>query len=108
MYYDGTKILSKMDINGNKPELYIVTTNRTGGKTTWFSRYLVNRFLKGGEKFCLLYRYSYELSDVSEKFFKDVQGLFFPNYNMSDKSRCKGTFKELFLNNKPCGYARGY
>jgi hypothetical protein len=105
MYYDGTKILSKMDVNGNKPELYLVTTNRTGGKTTWFSRYLVNRFLKYGEKFCLLYRYSYELSDVSEKFFKDIQGLFFPNYNMTDKSRCKGAFKELFLNDKPCGYA---
>ena len=47
MYYDGTKILTKMDINGNKPELYIVTTNRTGGKTTWFSRYLVNRYNTG-------------------------------------------------------------
>jgi hypothetical protein len=32
-YYDGTRILSLMDINGNKPELYLITTNRTGGKT---------------------------------------------------------------------------
>lgn len=105
MYYSGTKILSMKDINGLTPELFLITTNRTGGKTTWFSKLLVNRFFKRNEKFCLLYRYSYELSDVSEKFFKDIQGLFFPNHNMMDKSRCKGTFKELFIDDKPCGYA---
>lgn len=26
-YYDGTKLLSMKDINGNKPELYLCTTN---------------------------------------------------------------------------------
>ena len=33
-YYDGTKLLSMKDLDGNKPEVYMVTTNRTGGKTT--------------------------------------------------------------------------
>ena len=45
-YYDGTKLLSLLDINGKKPELYMVTTNRTGGKTTWFSSFLVRKFIK--------------------------------------------------------------
>lgn len=36
-YYDGTKLLSMKDLNGREPELFMVTTNRTGGKTTWFS-----------------------------------------------------------------------
>ena len=49
-YYDGTKLLSLSDINGDKPELYLCTTNRTGGKTTYFGRYCVNRFIKHGEK----------------------------------------------------------
>ena len=57
-YYDGTKILSMKDINGKDPEIYIVTTNRTGGKTTYFGRLVVNRFFKKGEKFCLIYRYN--------------------------------------------------
>ena len=46
IYYDGTKLLSLKDIDGNQPEIYLCTTNRTGGKTTYFSRLLVNRFLK--------------------------------------------------------------
>ena len=68
-YYDGTKLLSMKDINGKNPELFMVTTNRTGGKTTWFNRYLVKKFKNGQGKFCLIYRFNYELSDVVEKFF---------------------------------------
>lgn len=104
-YYDGTKLLSMLDINGNKPEIYMCTTNRTGGKTTYFGRLCVNRFLDKGEKFGLLYRYNYELDDIVEKFYKDLGSLFFPNYSMASKRRAKGTFQELFLNDKSCGYA---
>ena len=53
-YYDGTKLLSLSDVNGNKPELYFAVGNRSGGKTTYFNRLLVNRFKKRGEKFLLL------------------------------------------------------
>ena len=37
-YYDGTKLLSMQDMNGNKPEIYISTSNRSAGKTTYFNR----------------------------------------------------------------------
>jgi len=114
-YYDGTKLLSMMDINGNKPEIYLVTSNRTAGKTTYFGRYLVNKFIKENKKFCLLYRFSYELDDCATKFFKDIQTLFFPVYDMRSESRSKGMYHELFLIDKtyddndeegvPCGYA---
>ena len=104
-YYDGTKLLSMLDINGNKPEIYMCTTNRTGGKTTYFGRLCINRFLNKGEKFGLLYRYNYELDDIVDKFYKDLGSLFFPTYTMQSKRRAKGTFQELFLNDKSCGYA---
>ena len=111
-YYDGAKLLSMKDINGNKPEIYLCTTNRTGGKTTYFSRYMVNRFINHGEKFMLLYRFGNELNQISDKFFKDIQCLFFPNYIMSEKKQSKGKYIELFLakkdeanNQKSCGYA---
>lgn len=104
-YYDGTKLLSLMDINGNRPEIYICTTNRTGGKTTYFSRLLVNKYIQNKEKFCLIYRFNYELDNVSEKFFKDINTLFFPEYEMTSKRQASGIFHELFLNEMSCGYA---
>lgn len=104
-YYDGTKLLSLKDINGNQPEIYMVTTNRTGGKTTYFGRLCVNRFLKNGEKFGLIYRYNYELDDCAEKFYKDIGSLFFKGTTMTSKRRAKGIFHELFIDDKPCGYA---
>lgn len=104
-YYDGTKILSLKDINGDDPDIYIITSNRSAGKTTFFARYFVNRFLKHGEKFALFYRYNYELSDVADKFFKEIKFLFFPKLTMTSKARAKGIYHELFINDKPCGYA---
>lgn len=104
-FYDGTKLLSMKDLNGDTPEIYMCTTNRSGGKTTYFSRLCVNRFKDKGEKFCLVYRYNYELDDCAEKFFKDIQGLFFPTDVMTSKRKASGIFHELFLNEKSCGYA---
>ena len=104
-YYDGTKLLSMMDINGNKPEIYMCTTNRTGGKTTYFGRLCINRFLDKEEKFALIYRYNYELDDIVDKFYKDLGSLFFPSHVMTSKRRASGIFHELFLDDKSCGYA---
>ena len=53
-YYDGTKLLSMKDINGKTPEIFMCTTNRTGGKTTYFGRLCVNRFKDKKEKFALI------------------------------------------------------
>lgn len=104
-YYDGTKLLNSLDINKKKPEIYICTSNRTAGKTTYFNRFVVNRFLKHNEKFCLLYRFKYELDSVSDKFFKDIRNLFFRDYDMTSKKKAKGIFHEMYLNDIHCGYA---
>lgn len=104
-YYDGTKLLSLLDLDGKQPDIYISTSNRNAGKTTYFSRLLVNRFLKRKELFGLFYRYNYELSDVSDKFFSEIKDLFFPEYTMTSKSRAKGIYHELYLNGELCGYA---
>ena len=104
-YYDGTKLLSLSDINGAKPELYLCTTNRTGGKTTWFSRFVVNKFFKGDGKFGLVYRFNYEVDDCADKFFKDIGGLFFPTHTMTSKRKASGSYHELYLDGVSCGYA---
>ena len=99
-YYDGTKLLSLMDKNGCKPEIYICTTNRSGGKTVYFSRLLVNRFKDKGEKFCLVYRYNYELDECADKFFKDIKNLFFQDSNMTSLKKCEYFFKVSALFNE--------
>ena len=104
-FYDGTKLLSMMDINGNKPEIYICTSNRSAGKTTYYNRYAVNKFKKNNEKFMLIYRYNYELDDCADKFFKDIESLFFHGDVMTSKRKASGIFHELFLNGDSCGYA---
>lgn len=113
-YYDGTKLLSLSDINGEKPEIYMCTTNRTGGKTTYFSKMLVNRWKKYDEKFMLISRFSYEMSDIEDKFFKDINCLFFKDYQMTAKRKADGVYYELFIckewenpdeDGKSCGYA---
>lgn len=104
-YYDGTKLLSLSDINGNKPEIYICTSNRSAGKTTFFSRLCVNKFIKRKEKFMLVYRFNYELDECANKFFKDISTLFFKDYVLTSKRCASGSYHELFLNDLSCGYA---
>lgn len=104
-YYDGTKLLSLKDIKGKTPEVFMCTSNRSAGKTTYFNRLVVNRFIKRGEKFALLYRFNYELDGCDEKFFKDIKELFFTEYDMTAAKKMKGIYQELYLNEEPCGYA---
>lgn len=103
-FYDGTKLLSMKDINGLTPEIFISTSNRSAGKTTYFGRMVVNRFKKQGKKFCLLYRFNYELTGCAQQFFKDIGQLFFKGDEMTEVKRANGVFVELFLNKKSCGY----
>lgn len=65
----------------------------------------MNKFFRDGEKFMLLYRFDYELDGVEEKFYKDIGSLFFDGTTMSSKSKARGCYKELYINEKPCGYA---
>lgn len=104
-YYNGAKLLSMKDARGLDPEIYICTSNRTAGKTTFFNRKLINGFKKKGRKFAVLYRYISELDDCSSKFFKDIGGLFFPGDVLYSKGRAKGVYHELFLNGISCGFA---
>lgn len=115
-FYDGTKLLSMKDLNGETPEIFMCTSNRSAGKTTYFGRLLMNRWFKDRKKFCLVYRFNYELDGVADKFFKDIQYLFFPDWRMQSKRMANGIFHSLFVARKDaddkdatawdnCGYA---
>lgn len=104
-YYDGTKILSMLDIERNKPAIRFISGNRTAGKTYFVSRMIVRRFLKTGRKFMLLYRFNNELEGVADSFFKDLGSIEWPDKVMGDAWIGNGLFKELYLDGVPCGYA---
>lgn len=104
-YYDGTKLLSMKDLYGKTPEIFICSGNNTAGKTTYFSRLILNKFIQGAGKFMIINRFNYELDECAPKFFKDIGSLFFKDGNMTSKRRAEGTFHELFYNSVSCGYA---
>lgn len=110
-YYDGTKLLSMKDLDGNTPEIFMVTSNRTGGKTTYFSRMIFKKFITKGEKFMIEYRFKEELDGCANKFFKDINALFFPEYEMMSKKMANGAYHELYCREvghefwDNCGYA---
>ena len=105
LYYDGVKLLSLKDCDGLTPAVYVSETNRSGGKTTYFSRYLINRFLKHNEQFILLYRMENELKDVHVKFFEDeLQELFFPDHEMTSSYHKGDGFCTLMLDGVECGF----
>lgn len=104
-HYDGSKLLSILDINGKKPSIYISATNRSAGKTTFFNRLLVNNFLKNGTEFMLFYRYKKELYEVSTKFFGEIGRLFFKNHTMREDGGKDRPYKTLILDDNVCGYA---
>lgn len=104
-YYDGTKLLSLLDLDNRKPELFLCCSNRSAGKTTYFGRWFIKRFLEKKEKFGLIYRYNYELSDIGDKFFHELQTLFFPDIKVTSKNKAKGIYTELSIGDEVCGYA---
>lgn len=116
-FYNGERLLSLKDLDGETPEIFLCVGNRSAGKTTFFNSLLFHRFLKNGEKFILLYRYQNELNSVAEKFFKDIQQIFFPSWRVTAKPLVSQKIVGLFARDESkdwenektgwenCGYA---
>ena len=105
MFYNPEKILSMTDLNGEKPSIYIITSNRSAGKTTAFLIESLKLFKNMNKKTILLYRYSYEIVACCE-IYKDVLHLY-DEYGeeMTSKSRANGLFYEMFLDGESFGFA---
>lgn len=101
-YYNPVKLLSMRDMDGDRPAIYISSGNRTGGKTTAFNGYLVNRYIKHKEKFGLIYRYAKDSKDVVDRFFKDIQQMWFKDYEMRCDLQPYGC--EIILDGQICGF----
>lgn len=95
-FYNGGELLGTLDLDRVKPEIYISSTNRSGGKTTYFNRYAFKRWRENMEKFMLIYRYNNELDNVDDKFFKEINKLFYPNIMMRSQKAGHGKYCLLY------------
>ena len=96
-YYNPNKILNMKDLDGDEPSIYMVTNNRSAGKTTAFLKLSLEHFKKTGRKTILLYRYQYELSSAYQ-IYKGALELF-KNLGTDVKTlpHARGLFYEIFL-----------
>jgi hypothetical protein len=71
-FYDGSALLSKRDLDGLQPDIYMCVGNRSAGKTYFFSRHLLRRYINRGEVFCVLDRYVQQCREHAITFGQDV------------------------------------
>ena len=104
-YYDYNRTLNKKDINGNEPLLYLITSNRSAGKSFGCQDLLLSDFIEKGKEFCIFYRYKYELSSAHLIFEGNLKNNEKFGKELTSESHAEGTFYELKLDGKRCGFA---
>ena len=93
-YYDGSKLLSMLDADGNKPEIFLCSTNRTAGKTFYFLRWMIRRAIEHNEVFMMLYRYAGDLdSSICGQLNASVMPNCFPDYILQERFLVPHTVK---------------
>lgn len=104
-YYNPQKILSMKDLDNEEPAIYMITNNRSAGKTTSFLKLSLEHFKKTGRKTILLYRYQYELSSAYQ-IYNGVLNLF-PELGTEVKAlpHARGMFYEIFLDDESFAFA---
>ena len=104
-FYNPKRLLDMKDLDGEEPCIYIITSNRSAGKTTAFLKKALVDYHNNDQWFMLVYRYNYELSSANE-IFRDVLFLY-PNLGTEMKAvpRARGLFYELTIDSEPCGFA---
>lgn len=83
----------------------MVSSNRSAGKTTWFSNFVVDKFLTSGEQFVIVSRFDYEKKTACEAFLSTICPLFFENSRFLTSGREKDPFFTILIDKKPAGFS---
>ena len=104
-FYNPCRLASMRDIDGKVPNYYMLTGNRTAGKTFGIKALIWRRYVKKGEKFAILVRYGKDIKGMAGAFFKDIGELKF-NILPEDVTQVTGTKDvfDVFVKNKHVGY----
>lgn len=112
-YYDGTKLLSMQDINGKRPAIYISTSNRSAGKTTYYNSYILRQYVKTGAKFAILKRFVDDVPNTATNFFgalnvpaKISPGIarLYQGHEMEQTGKRGDAYNTLSYDGSECGY----
>lgn len=112
-FFDGKHVLNMTDMNGQKPELFIICSRVRGpGKTFWFTRKLVDDYFKNGGKFVVFTRNIQDIGHVAEGMFKESVTTTWPGYTVTETTGLKGAFSNIVLEHtvgedtkkEACGY----
>lgn len=104
-FYNGNILLSKKDINNNTPDTFIVTSNRSDGKTTFFRKFAADDYLRHNHETIFLTRYNSNIkqysSDILETLHNHthIKNLVLKNYK---------THSVININNKPAIYISAF
>ena len=91
-YFDIHEALNKTDLDGKEPSIYMITSNRSAGKTTGCLKEQLEDFKDNGRKGMLFYREKYEIKACHE-IYTDVLKLY-PNLGeeMTSERRADGLY----------------
>lgn len=109
-YYSLKEIHRKKDLDGRKPSMFLISTNRSAGKTTAVLSDFLKHFRKDGTEFSLIYRNRYELK-AAHAVFADVLQREYKGCEIISKPFADGLFYRLYFNDGEkeieCGFAVG-
>lgn len=98
-FYSGDKLLSTLDCNGERAELFIVCSRVRGpGKTFYFTKKLLDDFMADKKsKFVLFCRSKLELGGVADGMFKSMMSIHYPEWDMYEKIQMKGVYSNIYI-----------
>ena len=110
-FYHADALLNKRDLDGEVPEIFCVCGNRSGGKTTDFSRKIIDRWLsKEYREVVILKRFVNEIPGTKDAFFnKELLEHFYTeefinSLNIKEVNTANGAFKEIKIGYRTFGY----
>lgn len=105
-YYDLNALLRKKDINGKEPTKYIITNNRSAGKTTVVLMHFVDEWMTDNNRqFCLIYRTAYEKKAAHMILEEPCRFCGIEDVEVGIKNIVDTIIYQIFINEKPAGYS---
>lgn len=109
-FYNGGKLLSLKTLSGGDPELFFCCGNRTAGKSFYFKRLLLRRFIRTGKKFVVFVRLIDDVKGRADSFMAAIGPVAFPGASLIQKPLLNGKAAEIFYvardgaTPRSCGY----
>lgn len=103
-YYNGYGLMNMKDLNGDVPEIYICSGNRTAGKTFFFKRLMVRLALHLNDKFLFLTRKKTQLMSAGRSFIEDIENCHDFEYPFTIEGSDFAGVKMVMYGDKEVGY----